>query len=114
MRQVITELPVKNSAQLAVFETVVRELTLGFCLTRSMSYNMFRMTLLRNHVTGVSTPVKCILVHNHFISVEDGIATLYKYVQDTDIADPGDEFEDDGDTSSDNCKKRRRSTCGSV
>jgi hypothetical protein len=114
MRHVIVQLPVKNNTQLAVFESVVRDLTLGFCLTRSMSYNMFRMALLQNHVTGVSTPVKCILVHNHFISVEDGIATLYRHLSDIDVPDPGDEFEDDGDTSSDNCKKRRRSTCRSV
>jgi len=114
MRHVITQLPAKNNAQLAVFETVVRDLTLGFCLTRSMSYNMFRMTLLQNHVTGVDTPVKCILVQNHFISVEDGVATLYKHVQDTDVSHQVGEFDEDEDMGGDNSKKRRRSTCSSV
>jgi hypothetical protein len=85
MRQIIAVLPVHTASQLSVFEKEMGVLTAGFSLRRSISYNTFRMSVLQYHQTGVVSDIKCILTHNHFISTINGIATLYRNIDEEDL-----------------------------
>jgi len=82
MRQVLARLPVQNIAQLTTFERELRKLTMGFSVVRSTAYTGFRMSVLQYHQTGQPTSFRAILAHNHFIRVSEGVATLYRNVQD--------------------------------
>jgi hypothetical protein len=84
MRQVLARLPIQNIAQLKTFETELRKLTMGFSVVRSTAYTGFRMSVLQYHQTGKPTSFRAILAHNHFIRVSEGVATLYRNVQDRD------------------------------
>jgi hypothetical protein len=85
MRQVLTELPIRNAAELSSFESDMTNLTSGFSLKRCMAYCDFRMAVLRSHQTKELIHAKFFLVHNHFISVEDRVATLYRHIEDDHI-----------------------------
>jgi hypothetical protein len=84
MRQTLARLPVQNIAQLTSFEKELRNLTMGFSVVRSTAYTGFRMSVLQYHQTGYPTSFRTILAHNHFIRVNEGVATLYRNVQDED------------------------------
>jgi len=86
MRQVLTKLPIQNIAQLTTFEKELRKLTMGFSVVRSTAYTGFRMSVLQYHQTGQPAAFRAILAYNHFIRVSDGVATLYRNVQDEDDA----------------------------
>jgi hypothetical protein len=82
MRQVLARLPVQSIAQLTTFEKELRKLTMGFSVVRSTAYTGFRMSVLQYHQTGQPATFRAILAHNHFIRVSEGVATLYRNVQD--------------------------------
>jgi hypothetical protein len=113
MRTTIIQLPVKNAVELTAFETVMSDRTLGYSLARSLSYQTFRRLVLQYHLTGAPNGFKCILEHNHFIAMDDGIATLYRMVEeegDTRLhRDDGTDSDDD-----DNPKERKRTKRGKV
>ena len=60
----------------------MNELTLGYCLARSMSSSDFRRSVLIYHLIGEPIRFKCILEHNHFISVDASYAVLHRIVED--------------------------------
>ena len=112
VREVITKLPVRNKDELAAFENAMSYLTLGYSLTRSMSYSTFRLVVLQYHLTGKPTQSKCILGHNHFIAMDDGVATLYRIVDvETDMCTREEEYTDSDD---DNPKEVKRRKCSRV
>jgi hypothetical protein len=119
MRDDIISLPVKNQTDLASFDKHMTNLTLGFSLKRCMAYSDFRMAVLRSHQTKQFTNSKFFLVHNHYISVEKGVATLYRHIQDDDV---GSLTCDDKDYNKDDNKdeevgedlSRKRVKCGHV
>ena len=97
MRHVIICLPIRNTFEFATFERKMNELTLGYKLARSMSYSTFRRSVLRYHLIGEPIQFKCILEHNHLISVDAGHANLYRNVEDESTEEelPEDEESDD-------------------
>jgi hypothetical protein len=90
MHQILTQLPVRTSSELAVFEREMSTLTSGFSLRRSMAYTSFRMYVLQSHQTGSMCAMKFALIHNHVISVNDGVAVLYRTIDESSVVDPGD------------------------
>jgi len=108
VRQVITKLPVRNKDELASFENAMSYLTMGYSLTRSMSYSTFRLVVLQYHLTGEPFQSKCILGHNHFIAMEDGVATLYRIVDlETDMCTREEEYTDSDDENPKEVKRRK-------
>jgi hypothetical protein len=89
MRQVLAKLPIRDVAQLASFERELRRLTMGFSVVRSTAYTGFRMSVLQYHQMGHPTSFRAILAHNHVVRVTDGVATIYRNIQDE--GDPFDE-----------------------
>lgn len=80
-RRVILQHTVHDSVHLKTFETELRRLTNGDSITRTVAYSNFRMAVIKLHQKAETTdqPVfKVILPNYHFISVENGIATLYR------------------------------------
>lgn len=108
-QQIIAQLPVGTISELARFEKEMSMLTAGFSLRRSMSYSVFRISVLQAHQTGSVDGIKCILMHNHFISTNNGIATLYRNFEESQINNDGDDVDDD---SSDETPKKRVKRCG--
>ena len=82
MRQILARLPIHSVAELASFEKELRKLTAGFSVVRSTAYTGFRMSALQYQQTGHPTDFKTILAHNHFVRVDNGVATIYRNVQD--------------------------------
>ena len=109
MRQILS-LPITNTVEFKTFERQMYTLTLGYSLARSMSYSTFRRVVLQYHLTGHPTEFKFMLENNHVISVDDGLATLYRIVEDE-----GHPREDDGTDSDDETyRKSKRAKLGSV
>ena len=104
MREVILHLPVKTQIDLAKFERDMCELTLGYSLIRSMSYSTFRRMVLMYQLTGQPNKFKATLVFNHYLSVDGGMASLYRIV-DEDVVDHEDYHTESDDESG---KKRKR------
>jgi hypothetical protein len=90
MQQVLTQRPIGTTLELAEFEKEMSILTSGFSLRRSMSYNQFRMSVLQCHQTGCFCELKCILMHNHFIFADDGVATLYRNIDEAAVVECND------------------------
>ena len=112
VRKVITKLPVGNNDELAAFENALSYFTMGYNLTRSMSYSSFRLVVLQYHLTGEPTQSKCILGHNHFIAMDSGVATLYSIVDlETDMGTREEEYTDSDD---ENPKEVKRRKCSKV
>jgi hypothetical protein len=105
-------LPIRNSFEFATFERKMNELTLGYSLARSMSYSIFRRSVLRYHIIGEPVKFKCILEHNHFISVDAGHAHLYRNVEDEDTEEDLREDEDSDDNP--RIRKKSKVSRGSV
>jgi len=107
MVHIIRQCSVATAVELAAFERDMHDLTLGYSLARSMSYNTFRRMVLQYHLTGKPTAFKCFLEHNHFLYMEDGIATLYRIVDEKGEKDEGEKHRQD-DSDSDEVKPRPR------
>jgi hypothetical protein len=85
MRQMLVHLPIRNTTELTVFEKEMTNLTQGCSLRRCMAYCDFRMAALRCYqMRNEPMPTKCILVHNHIISTEDMVATLYRHIDENE------------------------------
>ena len=110
MRHVIIHLPIRNTFELATFERKMNELTLGYCLARSMSCSTFRRSVLRYHLVGEPKQFKCILENNHFISVDDGYALLYRNVEDEGEGG-GDLQDEDSDDENPRSRKKSKHVC---
>ena len=108
MRHVIIDLPIRNTFELATFERKMNEMTLGYCLARSMSYSTFRRSVLRYQLIGEPVQFKCILQHNHFISVDTGHAVLYRNVEDEG---EGDLQEEDSEDENPRSRKKSKHVC---
>jgi hypothetical protein len=91
-------MPVTTGHELSSFETCMHKLTLGYCLARSMAFATFRRTVLQYHVTGKPSSFRSILANNHLISVDDGIATLYRNMEEEEY-----EYGDGNDNTSTDC-----------
>jgi len=94
-------MPVTTGLDLSSFEKRMQGLTLGYCLARSMAFATFRRTVLQYHVTGKPSSFRSILANNHLISVEDGVATLYRNMEDDNPTTDGDHTTMDMDTTTD-------------
>lgn len=81
-----------------------------------MSYCDFRMKVLQSYQTKLSIEDKFFLVHNHFISAKDGVATLSRHVDEYNTEEDSDDIDDrDKDkhtTTQDPDKKRRKTVSG--
>ena len=108
VREIITKLSVRNKNELAAFENAMSYLTLGHSLSRSMSYSTFRLVVLQYHLTGEPTQSKCILGHNHFIAMDDGVATLYRIVDvESGMCTREEEYTDSDDDNPKEVKRRK-------
>jgi hypothetical protein len=105
MRQILTHMSVETAAELSLFEREVVKLTLGYSIKRCMAYNDFRMSVQKYHQSGVCHDSKSVLAQNHFISLHDGSATLYRLV-DEDNKDDHDDQKDVDDAIDDKPNKR--------
>jgi hypothetical protein len=103
MIQIIKKHSVATVIGLAAFEKDMYDMTLGYSLARSMSYNTFRRMVLQYHLTGTPEEFKCILQHNHFISLESGVATLYRIVDEEGV----EHGQEDSDSEEDKIKGRK-------
>jgi hypothetical protein len=110
MREDILKLPVKNAADLSSFDKQMSNLTTGFSLKRSMAYCEFRMAVLRSQQTKETINDKFFLPNNHYISIEEDVVTLYRYVEDEHIETfsyNDDESNEDERLRDDTAKKRK-------
>ena len=114
MHQTLVELPVHTAAQLAAFEKEIPKYTMGYSTRRCMAYNAFRMTLLQYHHTNLPRTAKCVLPYNNFIAMQDGVATLYRYVQDSSPGGDDEPQEGYDDSSDDPPRKRAKNTGGAT
>jgi hypothetical protein len=110
MIQVIKKHSVESMNGLTAFEKDMYEMTLGYALARSMSYNIFRRMVLQYHLTGTPQKFKCILQHNHFISLECGIATLYRIVDEEGV----EHGQEDSDSEEDKVRKKKKQKVGNL
>ena len=106
MRQIIIERNISNGVELNEFQAEIQMLTLGCNLTRCISYSTFRQKVLQCHQTGTGMHLKCFLSHNHVVTAEDGVATLYRHIQEGDDTN-AECIEGDDESSCENAKKRR-------
>jgi hypothetical protein len=107
MRQIITVRPISNGVELNEFQAEIQMLTLGCNLTRCISYSTFRQKVLQCHQTGIGMHLKCFLSHNHVVTAEEGVATLYRHIQEGDDTNAEFSIEGDDESSCENAKKRR-------
>ena len=108
MIQVIKKHSVATMLGLAAFEKEMYEMTLGYSLARSMSYNIFRRMVLQYHLTGTPKEFKCFLQHNHFISLESGTATLYRIVDEEGV----EHGQEDSDSEEEKGRKTKKQKMG--
>jgi len=113
MRHILAMLPVTTLSELTSFEAAMRGATEGFSLSRSLAYNDFRMTVMRYQRSGAPVVFKNILSPHHFIETNNGIATLFRNVQDTTDSDhdktPIDNYDSPSDENDTPLKRVRRS-----
>jgi len=76
------KLSVRSAIELSVFESEAKRLSLGSSIVRSMAYSTFRLTVQQYHQIGTPTHFRAILCQNLYISVADGIATLYRNIDE--------------------------------
>ena len=107
MRRILTQLPIRTAAELSSFEETMVHLTTGFSLKRCMAYSNFRMKVLQYQQTRAPFEGTFFLVHNHSISVEDGVATLYKQIEEDDAEECFDKRENES-PSDDRSSKRTK------
>ena len=109
MREILTQMPINTTDELALFEREIVKLTLGHSIKRCMAYTDFRRSIQELHQTRLYMSVKCILAQNHFISAEDGVATLYRHIEEDNTDDIDHDGHDVDDTIDDKPKKRVKS-----
>ena len=90
-------MPVTTGHELSSLETCMHKLTLGYCLARSMAFATFRRTVLQYHVTGKPSSFRSILAKNHLIPVDNGIATLYRNMEEEEYGGGNDNTTTDCD-----------------
>ena len=73
---------VRTAVELSIFESEAKRLSLGSSITRSMAYSTFRLSVQQFHQVGTPTHFRAILNQNLYITVADGIATLYRNVDE--------------------------------
>jgi hypothetical protein len=122
VQHVLVNLPVRTPEELASFDHAMRNATEGYSIGRSLAYTNFRIAVMHTHQTGSHVSSKHILTQCHSVHVDNGHAVLFRYVQDTGVADPEhdqtpiDSYDcvgDDHDESNKGVKRKRKTILGS-